>query len=232
MAGSQRIATPLRVEGHRVTVATDREQLLRDARSRWFDAVLLDVEDAGAGAALASELRASGMEAPILILSASGEPSPSLPLHTEHLFVPFEMAELIARLRVVDAHADPRKIERERYQFGDVCVDVGGTEILKRGRRVSVSAREFELLTYLLRHAGETISRERLLMDVWGYRETVATRTIDVHVATLRRKIELNPKSPRHLLTVKGFGYKFAAHVRAEEIHLDRVMLRSAEHPS
>jgi DNA-binding response OmpR family regulator len=217
LAGSRRIATPLRVEGYRLTVATDHDQVLHYARRRVFDVIVLDVHDATIASPIVEELRRE-VETPIAVLNASGEPPEAAPSGVETISEPFEMPELLARLRRITNRDRPGESEAEQYCFGEVRVDVGGTEIVRHGEKILVSAREFELLTYLLRHPGETISRERLLTEVWGYRGAVATRTVDMHVASLRRKLEADPKYPRFLITVKRFGYKFPAHITTREI--------------
>jgi DNA-binding response OmpR family regulator len=89
-------------------------------------------------------------------------------------------------------------------------VDLRGTEVFRNGRPVLLLAKEFELLRYFIEHPGETLSREQLLKEVWGYGVTPSTRTVDVHVLWLRQKIEEDPRQPRLILTVRGLGYKFA----------------------
>ena len=95
------------------------------------------------------------------------------------------------------------------YRFGDVVVDFRRAEVVRAGARVELSAREFKLLRHFIEHRGATLSRDALLSDVWGYDEMPLTRTVDVHVAGLRQKLEVNPKSPDYILTVHGLGYKF-----------------------
>jgi two-component system alkaline phosphatase synthesis response regulator PhoP len=95
------------------------------------------------------------------------------------------------------------------YEFGSTRVDVRGTEVMRRGEPVSLSAREFQLLRFFLEHQGATLSREELLTSVWGYSASMFTRTVDVHVASLRQKLEDDPRQPRFFVTVQGLGYKF-----------------------
>jgi two-component system alkaline phosphatase synthesis response regulator PhoP len=211
--GSRNIATTVRADGYRVSVVMDRDQLCREALGRHFDIVLVDVVDSTAAAEIACDLRLHGMVSPILLLT--DEMPDTRSSGAECLIGTFEMPELLARLRAIFSRGESHGPEREFY-FGDVRVDVTGTEIVRRGRSVTVAAREFQLLTYLLRNAGVTLSRERLLQDVWGYREAALTRTVDVHIASLRRKLECDPKHPRYIVTVKGLGYKFAEPVRSE----------------
>jgi two-component system, OmpR family, alkaline phosphatase synthesis response regulator PhoP len=129
----------------------------------------------------------------------------------DYLTKPFEMIELLARLEALLRRAPAAAgVALERYQFGDVVVDVRKAEVMKNGSLVELSAKEFHLLRYFIEHRGATISREELLHEVWGYQATPSTRTVDVHVAWLRQKMEANPRVPQFILTVHGLGYKFA----------------------
>ena len=98
----------------------------------------------------------------------------------------------------------------ERYQFGDITVDVRKAEVMQKGVSLDLSAKEFQLLKYFIEHRGATVSRDELLQEVWGYSSMPSTRTVDVHVAWLRQKLEPNPRVPQFILTVHGLGYKFA----------------------
>jgi len=133
----------------------------------------------------------------------------------DYLTKPFEMIELLARLEALlrrNATADPVKALGEIFQFGEIVVNFRTTEVFRAGQPLKVSAREFNLLRYFIRNVGTTLSREELLNAVWGYEAMVFTRTVDVHVAWLRQKIEPNPRQPRHIHTVHGHGYRFVAH--------------------
>ena len=121
------------------------------------------------------------------------------------------MAELLARIAALLRRRDtPAPPPSSAYEFGSVRVDVRSTQVFLGDGDVSLSAKEFQLLRYLLEHRGETLSRDRLLHEVWGYDHMPSTRTVDVHVAWLRQKLEEDPKKPRWILTVHGLGYKFA----------------------
>ena len=130
----------------------------------------------------------------------------------DYLAKPFEMMELLARIearlrrRVAPPAAFPTG---EGYQFGEVRVDYRSAEVFRGDGTVELSAREYQLLRYLIEHRGETISRDQLLNEVWGYNAMPSTRTVDVHVAWLRQKIEPNSRHPQFLLTVHGLGYRF-----------------------
>jgi DNA-binding response OmpR family regulator len=112
---------------------------------------------------------------------------------------------------MTEAHAQqqPHMQTVRVYRFGDVCVDLHSATVERGGRRVELRATERRLLDYFLAHVGRPVSREELLQQVWGYSPSISSRTIDVHVAKLRRKLEASANCPVHLLTVHGLGYKF-----------------------
>jgi two-component system alkaline phosphatase synthesis response regulator PhoP len=129
----------------------------------------------------------------------------------DYLTKPFDTMELLARLEALLRRAPASSgVALERYQFGEVVVDVRRAEVTREGQPLELSAKEFQLLRYLIEHRGSTLSREALLQDVWGYTAMPSTRTVDVHVAWLRQKLEPNPRVPQFILTVHGMGYKFA----------------------
>ena len=127
----------------------------------------------------------------------------------DYLVKPFEMAELLARVEALLRRTAPLRGEAPAASFGAVRVDFRRAECERDGRGVELSAKELQLLRYFVEHKGATLSRGELLEAVWGARSMPATRTVDVHVAGLRRKLEPDPRSPRHILTVHGLGYKF-----------------------
>jgi DNA-binding response OmpR family regulator len=125
----------------------------------------------------------------------------------DYLAKPFEMVELLAR---VDARLRGRSDRTGTLvRFGAVEVDLRRAEVRRDGQPVSLSAKEFQLLRYFVTHCGATLGRDELLDRVWGYAGDPVTRTVDVHVAWLRRKLEADPRRPRHIVTVHGLGYKF-----------------------
>ena len=129
----------------------------------------------------------------------------------DYLTKPFDTLELLARLEALLRRAPASAgVSLERYQFGDVLVDVRKAEVSRGGAMLELSAKEFQLLRYFIEHRGATLSRDALLQDVWGYSAMPSTRTVDVHVAWLRQKLEPNPRVPQYILTVHGMGYKFA----------------------
>jgi two-component system alkaline phosphatase synthesis response regulator PhoP len=128
----------------------------------------------------------------------------------DYVTKPFEMVELLARIEAHLRRRPPTSAQGGTvYTFGAVRVDFRSAEVTRDGQPVELSAREFRLLTYLIEHRGATISRDELLNHVWGYNAMPSTRTVDVHVAWLRQKIETHPRHPQYLLTIHGLGYKF-----------------------
>lgn len=202
-------------DGYAVSVATDGPSGAHRATVEPWDIILLDVMLPGAsGFDVCRDLRARGIATPIIMLTARGQLVDKvlgLKLGADdYLTKPFEMLELSARIAVqLRRQPVPALTRATEYHFGDFIVDFRRAEIARDDEPVDLSAREFMLLKYLIDHRGATISRDELLNAVWGYDATPATRTVDVHVAWLRQKIEPNPKRPQYLLTVHGLGYKF-----------------------
>jgi two-component system alkaline phosphatase synthesis response regulator PhoP len=155
------------------------------------------------------------VQTPILMLTARSEVVDrvvGLKLGADdYLTKPFEMIELVARVEALLRRRPASSgVSLERYRFGDIMVDVRRAEVTRNGSPVELSAKEFHLLRYLIEHRGATISREELLQEVWGYQAALSTRTIDVHIAWLRQKLEANARVPQFILTIHGLGYKFA----------------------
>jgi two-component system alkaline phosphatase synthesis response regulator PhoP len=165
---------------------------------------------------VAKTIRQQGVQTPILMLTARTQVVDrvvGLKLGADdYLTKPFETIELLARIEALlrRAPSGSAGISLERYQFGDINVDVRKAEVTSRGQQLDLSAKEFQLLRYFIEHRGATVSRDELLHQVWGYNATPSTRTVDVHVAWLRQKLEPNPRVPQYILTVHGMGYKFA----------------------
>lgn len=202
-------------EGYAVDSVTDASTALERARAGSYDAILLDVMlPGGNGFDVCRSLRQRGIQTPVLMLTARGQVVDrvvGLKLGADdYLVKPFEMAELLARIEALlrRSFAAPTS---DGFRFGDVTIDFRRAEVTRGGRPVELSAREFKLLRYFVEHRGAAISRDELLNEVWGYNAMPSTRTVDVHVAWLRQKLEANPRHPEHLLTVHGLGYKFVA---------------------
>jgi two-component system alkaline phosphatase synthesis response regulator PhoP len=208
----------LMAEGYDVESAGDARTALDFATNTSFDAILLDVMlPGGNGFDICRTLRQRGNQTPILMLTARGQVVDrvvGLKLGADdYLVKPFDMAELLARvealLRRSSAGAAGAQASTESFKFGDVAIDFRRAEVTKSGELLELSAREFKLLRYFVEHRGAALSRDELLNEVWGYNAMPSTRTVDVHVAWLRQKLEDNPKHPEHILTVHGLGYKF-----------------------
>jgi two-component system, OmpR family, alkaline phosphatase synthesis response regulator PhoP len=206
----------LRSEGYAVESATDGPSGLARASSEEFDLVILDVMLPGRnGFDVCRELRRQGRDIAILMLTARTQLTDrvvGLKLGADdYLTKPFEPPELLARVEAL-----LRRVTKEnrtpvaRFQFGTVSVDFESGEVLKSGERISLAGKELELLRYLVDHRGKPVSRDDLLARIWEYQPGVSSRTIDVHIAWLRQKLEDNPQVPRHIHTVRGVGYRFA----------------------
>jgi two-component system alkaline phosphatase synthesis response regulator PhoP len=206
----------LLAEGYDVETVSTAPAAVERGGAAAHDLILLDVMlPGGNGFDVCRALRQRGVRSPILMLTARGQVVDrvvGLKLGADdYLVKPFDMAELLARIEALLRRAPTAALTRDSFRFGDVIVDFRRAEVVKAGRPIALSAREFKLLRYFAEHLGATISRDELLNEVWGYNAMPSTRTVDVHVAWLRQKLETNPRHPQHLLTVHGLGYKFIA---------------------
>jgi two-component system, OmpR family, alkaline phosphatase synthesis response regulator PhoP len=201
-------------EGYDVVSAADGPSGLGRATREAWDVILLDVMLPGMnGFDLCRDVRQKGVTAPIIMLTARGQVMDKvlgLKLGADdYLTKPFDMMELLARVEVQLRRATAATSGTPQHRFGDIVVDARTADVTRAGVTLELSAREFLLLKYFVEHKGDTLPREQLLNDVWGYHSMPSTRTVDVHVAWLRQKIEPNPRHPQYILTVHGLGYKF-----------------------
>ena len=201
-------------EGYEVTTATDGQQGLERARAMKPDLIVLDVMlPKMSGLEVCKTLRGEGWEGPILMLTARGQEIDKvvgLELGADdYVTKPFSIRELLARVRAILRRTEGKKHRLDRYRFGEVELDFEAYRAKRAGEPLDMSPREFELLRYLIERKGETVSREKLLEDVWGYESYPSTRTVDTHIAKLRAKIGDSGSEPRHILTIHGQGYKF-----------------------
>lgn len=205
----------LKAEGYEVDAVADGDEAVMKAVDGAFDLIVLDVMLPGKdGFDVCREVRQQGLEVPILFLTARGEVTDKvvgLKLGgDDYLTKPFDMLELTARVGALLRRAPTENADSpERYRFGDIEVDFRRAEVTRDGEPIEVSALEFKLLRYFVEHRGATLSRDELLNRVWGYEAMPYSRTVDVHVSSLRQKIEENPSRPRYIVTVHGLGYKF-----------------------
>jgi two-component system alkaline phosphatase synthesis response regulator PhoP len=201
-------------EGYEVLTAGDGAAGLEKARSQKPDLVILDIMlPRLSGLEVCKTLRGEGFEAPIIMLTARGQEIDKvvgLELGADdYVTKPFSIRELLARVRAILRRSDGSKRRLSRYRFDDVELDFETYRGTRAGQPLDMSPREFELLRYLIERKGETVTRERLLEDVWGYENYPSTRTVDTHIAKLRAKIGDSGSEPRHILTIHGSGYKF-----------------------
>jgi two-component system alkaline phosphatase synthesis response regulator PhoP len=205
----------LRAEGYGVETVGDGEAALLAALGGGFDLLLLDVMLPGRdGFEVCRELRRRGAALPVLMLTARTQVVDrvvGLKLGADdYLTKPFETAELLARIEALLRRAGGGMSDADAAAaFGDVQADFRRGEVRRGGVAVALAPRELELLQYFVAHPGELLSRDRLLDEVWGYDAAVQSRTVDVHVAGLRQKLEEDPARPRFFRTVHGRGYRF-----------------------
>lgn len=205
----------LRKHGYAVSIARDGETGLEMATREPVDLILLDLMLPGQnGLSVCEKLRKAGSATPILMLTARRQIKDKVAGlkagGDDYLTKPFQMAELLARVEaLLRRTAQPADSAPARHEFGTITLDTRSTEVTRDGCLVPMSAKEFQLLRYLVEHPNVTLSREELLRKVWGYDVRPSTRTVDVHVAWLRQKLEPDPKNPMYIQTVVGFGYKF-----------------------
>jgi two-component system alkaline phosphatase synthesis response regulator PhoP len=208
----------LRSEGYLVDYAVDGDQGFEKATQRPFDLIVLDLMlPRRDGLTVCRDIRQAGLVTPILMLTARGHIADKVTgLKTgadDYVTKPFNMPELMARVEALLRRSPTRPSAKEdsAYQFGGVRVDRRATEVTRDGKLIDLSAREFQLLLYFIDHAGETLSRRQLLSDVWGYQAEIYTRTVDVHVGSLRRKLQGDAEQEARVFiqTVQKLGYKF-----------------------
>jgi two-component system alkaline phosphatase synthesis response regulator PhoP len=201
-------------EGYEVITAPDGAAGLERARSAKPDLIILDIMlPKLSGLEVCKSLRGEGYSNPIIMLTARGQEIDKvvgLELGADdYVTKPFSIRELLARVRAILRRTEGKKKRLERYRFADVELDFEIYRARKGEEPLDLSPREFELLRYLIERKGETVSRDRLLEDVWGYESYPSTRTVDTHIAKLRAKIGDSGSEPRYILTIHGSGYKF-----------------------
>jgi DNA-binding response OmpR family regulator len=201
----------LHAAGFEVTATSDGHSALALSQRRHFDLILLDIMLPGqSGFEVCAQWRRRDSRTPILMLTARGAVEDrvrGLRLGADdYLQKPFAMSELLARIQALLRRSAPAS---RQLRIGRAEVNFDAGMVTAGGAPVDLSAQSLRLLEYLVEHSGQTISRETLLSEVWGHKSMPSTRTVDVHIAWLRRALEPDPKEPRHILTVYAVGYRF-----------------------
>ncbi len=206
----------LAAEGYEVESASDGERGLAKALEGGFDAIILDVMlPKKTGFEVCRELRQAGIDSAILMLTAKSQVMDrvkGLKLGADdYLGKPFDPAELLARVGALLRRVQKENLIAVRsFQFDDIEVDFERAEVRKSGNPIGLAAKEMQLLRYLIDHRERVVTREEVLRKIWEYSNEVTSRTIDVHIAWLRQKLEPDPSNPRHIQTIRGKGYRFA----------------------
>ncbi|MGH7447907.1 MAG: response regulator transcription factor [Longimicrobiales bacterium] len=205
----------LEIEGYDIAVAQDGLAGLSEARATHPDLIILDLMMPGMdGYRVLRTLRDEGISTPVLILSAKGEEADKVRGFRmgadDFVTKPFSLLELLARVEALlrRASSEDRPPARETYVFGDLRIEPAAQRVTRRGAAVELTDREFSLLMALARRRGAVATRQELLLEVWGHRGLVVSRTVDTHVAELRRKLEDDSAEPRHIVTVRKRGYR------------------------
>jgi DNA-binding response OmpR family regulator len=201
-------------EGYEVITARDGVEGLERALDESPDLVVLDVMmPRMSGLEVCKQLRAKRASLPIIMLTARGQEVDKvvgLELGADdYVTKPFSIRELLARVKSVLRRTAVLPKDKEQHSFSDVEVDLRRCRVVRSGKALDISSKEFDLLKYFICHPGETLSRDRLLEDVWGYENYPTTRTVDTHLVRLRQKLEPDPEQPQYFLTVHGTGYRF-----------------------
>lgn len=203
------------LKGYDVALAKDGEEAMRHIKEREYDIVLLDIMlPKKNGFDVLEESQELGVTAPVLMLTAKGEQEDILRgfgLGAEdYVTKPFNAEELAARVRaILQRTQPPDKTPMSVYRIGDVEINFTTHEAVRGDEEVNFTALEFDILRYLIQNRGRTVTRRQLLRDVWGIEQEIITRTVDRHIASVRKKIEPDPNEPEHIETVYGLGYRF-----------------------
>ncbi len=204
----------LEYEGYDVDFARDGEEGQKKILENVYDLILLDVMlPKKSGFDVCKEVRSKGVSCPILMLTAKGEEIDrvlGLELGADdYIIKPFSLRELLARIKAVLRRSGGAVKDGVLITMGKLQINFNSYEAYADGQNVNMTHKEYEILKYFWYHKNETVSRDQLLNEVWGYDHTTTTRTVDNFILKLRQKMELNPANPKHILTVHGIGYKY-----------------------
>ncbi len=204
----------LEYEGYKVTTVTDGKKGLILALEKSFDLLLLDIMLPGLnGYEICRKVRNENPGLPIIMLTARGsemDKVSGLDLGADdYITKPFSLPELLARIRVALRRTKEESNIPEIYSFGNIRLDFKKLQAYAGDKEIFLSAREFSLIQYLISHEGEAVHRHDLLNEVWGYEAMPTTRTVDNFILDLRKKLEEDPSKPKHILSVRGVGYRF-----------------------
>lgn len=205
----------LKAEGYVVETRDDGIAGLEAARARGYDLILLDVMLPGMdGFRVCQTLREEDVDTPVIMLTARGNVGDRITgLKSgadDYLPKPFHMQELLLRMEAI-LRRTKKEALAENVRFGVIEIDAKAAIVRRSGVEVTLSAKEYQLMRFLVERPGEAVNRETLLREVWGYSATPNTRTVDVHMTWLRQKLEADPATPAHFVTVRGIGYRFDA---------------------
>jgi len=200
-------------EGYQVQLASDGKAGMDLWLAGAFDCVILDVMlPELSGFEVLKKVRERGMATPVIMLTAKGEEIDrvlGLELGADdYVTKPFSLRELLARVKAVLRRSEGTTLLSSKIQLGDFEADFSSYSASRSGAPVAMTPKEFEVLKFLSEHRNRTVSRDQLLSNVWGYDESISTRTVDNFILKLRQKIEVNPSEPKHILTIHGTGYK------------------------
>jgi DNA-binding response OmpR family regulator len=204
----------LEYEGYKVLTALDGKKGLQLALESLSDLILLDIMLPGVnGFEICRKVKKEKPELPIIMITARGsemDKVSGLDMGADdYITKPFSIPELLARVRAVLRRFNPGTVTPNQYSFGEITLDFIKYLAFRKTQEIALSSKEFDILKYFIEHEGEAIHRHELLNEVWGYEAVPTTRTIDNFILDLRKKLEENPSTPKHIITVRGIGYKF-----------------------
>ena len=204
----------LEFEGYKVITETNGNAGLELALGKNFDLLLLDIMLPGMnGYEICRKIKKEKPDLPIIMLTARGSEMDKVSgLDTgadDYVTKPFSLPELLARIRAAFRRVKDESDAPDEYSFGNIRLDFRKLQAFSGDREIFLSAKEFDIMKYLVRHEGEAIHRHELLNEVWGYEAVPTTRTVDNFILDLRKKLEENPSEPKHILSVRGVGYRF-----------------------